>query len=243
MRLEISVFGLLIIAFYSAVVLVVVALPLRKLLAEYRWKWAVIVPPVIALLALPWAEEIWIAWHFNQLCKDAGVHVVRQVEVEGFADDTSRSSRVGLKPGLLYSDPKSLAEFDKAGYRFKEYMLEDGGVWHVERHSDGVYGSILEHPMARYHYKHAYQPKAYMQAESMGWKTNKEETRVLDSETGEVLGRDTRYIRYSNAVEWLWVRFFGHGTSGCSGPLDQPEKGKRVGQIYQYVLIPKKVRI
>ena len=231
MKLEISVIGLLIIAFYSALVLVVVALPLRKLLSEYRWKWAVIAPPVFALLALPWAEEIWIAWHFNQLCKGAGVHVARRVVVEGFVDDTSRSSRVGLKPGLLNFDSNSLAAFDKAGYRYREHMLIDGGVWHVERKPDGVYGSVLDRPAARYHYKYAYQPTPHQYEEPVGWKIYKTETQVIDAETDEVLGRDTRYTRYSNAFEWLWVRLLGYGTTGCSGPHDQPEKGKRVGQI------------
>lgn len=226
MKLEISVIGLLIITFYSALVLVVVALPLRKLLAESRWKWAVIAPPVFALLALPWAEEIWIAWHFNQLCKGAGVHVVRQVEVDGFYDSTLRSGYELIRD---------------RGYRFMEHpSLQPGKIGHVERVDNQWKETVIDRPTARYHYKYAYQPTPHQYEEPVGWKIYKTETQVIDAETDEVLGRDTRYTRYSNAFEWLWVRLLGYGTTGCSGPHDQPEKGKRVGQIYQYVLMPKK---
>jgi hypothetical protein len=224
MKLEISVFGLLIIAFYSAVVLVIVALPMRKLMAAFRWKWVVIAPPVFALLALPWAEEIWIAWHFEKLCRGAGVHVARQVEVEGFVDDTSRSSRTGLKPGLLNFDSNSLAAFDKAGYRYKEHMLADGGVWHVERKQDGVYGSVLDRPTARYHYRYAYQPTPHQYEEPVGWKLEKLETQVVDTITGEVIGRQILIKRRSSVAERLWIKLLGSDLTMCPDPEHGPRQ-------------------
>ncbi|RLJ61234.1 hypothetical protein [Sulfurisoma sediminicola] len=222
----ISPIGIVLIAIYSAIVVVVLALPLRKLLARFRWKWAAIAPPVAVLLALPWAEEAWIAWHFKQACTDAGVHVGRKVEVEGFVDDTSRTPRNQIRKGNWNFDAKSLADWDARGYRYKENMLTDGGVVHLERTPEGIVASILDQPTARYHYKHAYQPTPHKIEEPIGWRLEKIEWQVVDSATGEVLGRNTLIKRRASTVERLWIRLLGSDLTICpdpdSGPKQQP---------------------
>ena len=57
MNYQISIVGVGIIAIYSFLILLIVAWPLKKLFGTFRWKWVVIAPPVLVLLALPWAEE------------------------------------------------------------------------------------------------------------------------------------------------------------------------------------------
>lgn len=237
MRLEISIFGLLIIAFYSAVVLVAVALPLRKLLGPFKWKWAVIAPPVIALLALPWAEETWIAWHFNQLCKGAGVHVARQVEVEGFYDMQGGGNSTA---GPITS-PQAISTFEIRGFRFYERLIGYDPkanplyVSHVEK-TDGQWRvTILKQPTARYHYKYAYQPTPFQYEEPVGWKLERMETHVIDSETGEVIGRNTLIKRRASIAERLWIRLLGSDLTMCP----DPEKGSHP-PFPEAVLVPVK---
>ena len=241
MNYQISIFGVGIIAAYSGFVLLVIWLPLNKLLKTFRWKWVAIAPITIMLLSLPWAEEAWIAWSFHKACKDAGVHVYKKVIVDGFVDATSitrRDKAFSSEPKLLYNNPAALAEWDKSGYLFKEQLLSDGSVWHIERHSDGVYFSVLDHPTARYYYKQAYQPTPYIIEEPIGWKLQKLESIVLDSETGDVLGRDTHFHRFPSVAEGLWVHFFGSGQTICEGSAPQPPDLRHL--LYHYVLIPSK---
>lgn len=218
MNYQIGIVGAGIIAVYSALVLLILVWPLSKLLKRFSWRWMAIGPIAFVLLAAPWAEEYWIAHNFELACKDAGVHVYKQVEVEGFVDATSTSSRsekVSAVPKLLYDDAQKLMEWDKTGYRFKEYLLADGRVWHVERQPDGVYYAVLDLPTARYLYKYAYQPTPYKTEERIGWKLEKLGTIVVDSETGEIIARDTQYRRTINVAEGSWRLFWGLAQNNC----------------------------
>jgi len=226
--------GVVVIAVYSFVILMI-ALFFSRLISSLRWRWGLLTPPVFVLLSLPWAEEAWIAWHFTEACKDAGIHVYRKVVVEGYVDDLSRAPRADQKTGLLYFDHQSLADFDKRGYRFQENMLQDGGVLHLERRSEGIVAQILEHPSARYHFRYS-DPR---QEVRIGRKLEKSETIVVDSVTGELMGRDTRFNRYPNLADELLLGLFGQMQTRCEAPLDQPQSPKRIGQIYRYVLIPR----
>ena len=220
MNFQISIFGVIIIGFYSMVVLAVVALPLSKLLEAFHWKWIVIAPPVAALLALPWAEEAWIAWHFNEACKEAGVHVIRRVEVPGFYDSTMRSGYELIRDhGYLFM------EQDADTSRKIEHIEQTGDRWKVE---------LLDHPTARYHYKYAYQPTPHRYEEPIGWKLERMETQVVDSGTGEVIGRNTLIKRRSSVAEKLWIGLLGSDLVMCP----DPEKGPRQPPFPEAVLLP-----
>lgn len=84
MDYQISNIGAGIIIVYSIAILLFVIWPLVRLLRKFRWKWGLVTPVALTLFAAPWAEEYWIAWHFAQACNNAGVHVYKKVEVEGF---------------------------------------------------------------------------------------------------------------------------------------------------------------
>lgn len=217
----ISPIGIVIIAVYSFVIFLIV-LFLSRLMSRFRLKWGLLMPPALVLLSLPWAEEAWISWHFNDACKDAGVKVYRQVEVDGYMDDSSRSSRKSTKPGLWTMDTGSLKSFDRAGYRFTESMLDDGGVLRVERHPDGLMATILDRPTARYHLKYTYQPAYHSHEEPFGWKLEKVERQVIDSQTGEILGRQIHINRGFPIYEALWAQFFGGAMVSCPSPNVQP---------------------
>jgi len=89
MQYQIGIVGAGIIAIYSAIILLVVIRPLARMLRDMRGgNWIIVGPIAVVLLAAPWAEEYWIASRFEEVCKDAGVHVYKQVEVDGFYDAT-----------------------------------------------------------------------------------------------------------------------------------------------------------
>jgi hypothetical protein len=219
---QITPFGIVIIAAYSFAI-GTVALLLSRLLKNFRWRWWLLAPPALLLMALPWAEEAWIAWHFNEACKDAGVKVYRQVEVDGYVNDSSRSSRKSATPGLWKLDSGSLNAFDSAGYRFTENMLDDDGALRVERHPEGLMVTVLDHPSGRYHLRYAYQPNYHSHEESVGWRLQKVERQVIDSQTGEILGRDVIIKRWASVGDALWAQFIGSTLRMCPAPDFQPQ--------------------
>lgn len=204
MNYQMTGIGVAIILAYSALVLLFIVWPLAGMLRKFRWKWLLIAPPVLALLAAPWAEEYWIAKNFYEACKDAGVHVYKQVEVEGFYDDTMRGGY-----GLI----------DQYGYRFMEQRTDDGKkVEHIEKPNGKSQVTVLNRPTARYHYKYAYQPTPYQYEESIGWKLEKAELQVIDTQTGEIIGREIWFNRRPSWTEGLWVNLLGGGLTQCPNP-------------------------
>lgn len=200
MNYQIGVVGAGIIAVYSALVLLVIVWPLGKLLKRFRWRWAVVGPLAFILLAAPWAEEYWISHNFELVCKDAGVHVYKQVAVEGFYDDT-----MGSGYELI----------NRYGYQFMEHKGDEGKIEHIEKVNDQWKATLLNHPTARYHYKYAYQPTPYVQEERIGWKLEKLGTIVVDSETGEIIAHETDYRRTINTAEGSWRLFWGLAKTYC----------------------------
>jgi hypothetical protein len=205
----ISPIGIIIIAIYSGLICLVFW-GLGCLLARWRWRWVLLAPPALILLFLPWIEEAWISWHFNKECQDAGVKVYRQVEVEGYALNEKYTERSSVSTGPLFKqNPSQQTDFEKEGYRFKEYLLTDGSARHLEREGEQVVVSIRDKPEARYYYEYAYLKRKYQIEEPIGWKLQKIERRVIDSQTGEILGRNTKIIRILPTHEALIAGLFG----------------------------------
>ena len=202
----ISPTGIVVIAVYSFVILMIV-LFLSRLMPRFRWKWVVLAPPALVLLSLPWAEEAWISWHFKEACKDAGVKVYRQVEVEGFYEGTI---------GTGYSF------IEQYNFRFMEEKRPDGKIEHTERPEGQWKTTILDRPSARYHVRYAYQPTPYDYEEPIGWKLRKTERQVIDSQTGEILGRQTTVKRVLPTYEALLAGLFGPPIVLCPSPDVQP---------------------
>lgn len=233
MNYQMTVIGVAIILAYSALVLIFIIWPMTGVLQKLRWKWALLGPVALVLLAAPWAEEYWIARNFYEACQDAGVHVVKKVEVEGFYDATRHTPH-----GEIF--PKHAQELDQSRFRFMELASDEmpGKVVHIEKENGEWKKSVLEHPSARYHYKYAYQPTPYKIEEQIGWKLEKLGTVAIDSETGETIGRDTSYRRTINVAEGLWRLYWGLAKTSCEGTTPQPSDLRY--PLYHYVLIPAK---
>lgn len=218
--LMITPFGVGIIGIYSAIVGVVLLWPLFRLLRNSRWKLWIVSIVGLPLLVAPWAEEAWIAWHFNEACKDAGVKVARQVEVDGLYDSTMRSGYELVR--------------DK-GYRFMEHPSDQSGkVDHVERIDGEWRKTVLDQPAARYHYRFS-DPR---QEIPISRRLVKFESQIVDSKSNEIIGLDTRFKRYPNTAEGLWLQFFGPSVAICEGAAPTPPNLRHL--LYSYVLLPRK---
>jgi hypothetical protein len=179
-------------------------------------------PLLLIILVLPISDELWIAYHFKEVCKDAGVHVSRKIEVKGFYDETMRSGYEILKQNE---------------YKFMEHpSTVKGKIGHVVNVNGEWKETILDKPTARYHYKFSDKRQWF----PVGFQLYKREMQIIDSKTGEIVSRNTAYARYPSLVEGIWVRFFGSGKRICSRPLDDKEKKTLTGSLTEHTFIPVK---
>lgn len=133
--------------------------------------------------------------------------VYRQVEVEGFYDGTI---------GTGYSF------IEHYGFKFMEEKTSDGKIAHTER-PDGHWKTIiLEKPLARYHVRYTYRPDNYTIEEPIGWKLEKIERQVIDSQSGDILGRDVLVHRGFPIHEVLLLQFFGTPMLTCPSTKVKP---------------------
>ena len=96
-----------------------------------------------------------------------------------------------------------------------EHLENDGKILHLERPGGVWQKKFLDTPSARYHVKYAYQPTGFGHQEPVGWKLYKLESQVIDSQTGEVLGRETEFKRIFPTHEALLAALLGPPTMWC----------------------------
>jgi hypothetical protein len=222
-----SPIGIIVIACYSMLILLAFGLLgwLPSFLVSWvfdrplaRWVrlacWVLLTPPALVLLSLPWVEEALISRSFDEACKDAGVKVYRQVQVDGFYDATVPSGYDHIK---------------NDGYGFMEHLRDvDGKIIRIERPVDMKTPLnqwkkvVMDYPTARYHLINAYQKGRYQIKEPIGWKLQKIEEQVVDSQTGEILGRNTTIIRVAPFHEALIASLFGPPIVMCHAPNVKP---------------------
>lgn len=175
------------------------------------FKWAALGLLGLVLAAIPVADDAYIQWHFNRLCRDAGMHYEKKIVVDGFYDSTMRSGY-----GLV----------EKGGFRFIEHWDRiNGKIERVERVSGEWRVTVLDRPTARYHYKDS------SPHDSVALQVTKYEAVILDTETGKVVGRRTIYTRYPGWLDSRWLGFFDARGKQCP-PSD------KAGDLLTAVLIP-----
>lgn len=209
----------------------------------------------VALL-LPWTEEFWIAWNFGQLCrKDAGLFVSKTVEVDGFYDSTTAwGPRQLSEGGYRFVESRDnvygrFARVERADAEARDralqwYSTQNPGkerpkdlfiqhrVSETEQISVSPNGvdawrtTKIDKPTARYHYTFPHQNSP------TGHKLSKIERVVLDSQTGELLARETKYSR---TAHWLFFSL-GSPVMLCPAPGERPHEER--GSIFLLVLKP-----
>ena len=102
-----------------------------------------------------------------------------------------------------------------------------GGLWRVERDGKEVRHFKIDHPTARYHYT------TNIYGTKVAHKITRQESRVSDETTGEIIGR---YIEYGRRPPWFFVGM-GEASFSCDGPNGGPNS-KHNRLIYRDVLIP-----
>jgi hypothetical protein len=208
---------------------------------------------VAAILIAPWVEELWIANNFDRLCsKDAGIFINKIVEADGYYDGTRKITRLVGRPPFKFIESAD----DGGRYRRVEHATgkekADALAWYQKTKekqpgekewftrpvSDDVRVVVemdtghawrvttLDKPTARYMYT------APQQSTPIGYKIRKTERTVTDSQTQEVLARETLYAR---DAYWFFIAL-GAPVMLCQG-VDQRESPS-VGSIHNAVLVP-----
>lgn len=194
------------------------------------FKWATLGLLGLVFAAIPVGDDAYIQWHFNRLCRDAGMHYEKKIAVDGYYDDTS----TGAEFAGPISNSQAIEQLDRAGFKFferragyvpgtygetlKKYSRIEraNGIWQV---------SILDHPTARYHFKFS------SHHEPVAFRVTKYEAAILDTETNNLSGRQTIYTRYPGWLDGLWLGFFDSAGKQCP-------PSRKQGDLLTEVLIP-----
>lgn len=160
-----------------------------------RKRWVLLPSFGAALAAIPVADDVYIQWHFNRLCRDAGLHYEKKLVVDGFYDSIMRSGY-------------HLVEV--TGLRFAEHPSNSPGkVERVEMVDGEWLRTELDGPTARYHLIQRENHKR------IGFRLKKFEQVVVDSTTGKEVIRLTDYWRYPGWLDGLWLGFFDRAGQRC----------------------------
>lgn len=222
-------FGMFLLLSLVTIAIVAILIFHFMFLRSWRWRWVFtgsLAAMVFALASQTIVEEREISIKFAELCKGAGVHIFKTVEVPGFFDATN----TGPDQAGEVTSRQAIESYEKRGFRFYERKASynRGGVSRVEKIDGKWTVSILERPKARYHYLHV----GIREEMPVGHKLEKRESIVLDSETGNVLARQLQYNRYPNSVDSLWIRFFGTGMRFCNKPSDASSQPDLLSTVF-----------
>ena len=161
-----------------------------------------------------------------ELCKDAGVRILRKVAAEGFYDDTT--------PNAVGSRSKQAVDsFETRGFRFYEYRFdkrwgEPDGVIHIEKNDGAWNASHLAQPRARFHLKRI------RSNEPAGHKIVVTESVMLDTHSGEIIGREMLVKSLPNKVDLWWMARLGNPTRYCP----RYGSGRAQGSLWHDAVVP-----
>jgi hypothetical protein len=177
-----------------------------------RGRTAMLSAVALIFMVLPVSEEFWIAWNFSRACKQAGTFIHKQVVVEGFYDDTTHWWRQLADSKFTFVESRDNPR---------------GSLWRVERDGNELKHFKIERPTARYHYKMPFSHAA------VAHKVVRHETVVVDTTSGDLVAR---YTRFSRRAPWFYS-----GTPGefsCDADAGWPT-ARGTFEIYEKVLIPR----
>lgn len=177
-------------------------------------QWVLLPSLGLVLVSIPVADDFYIQWHFNRLCRDAGLHYEKKLVVDGYYDDTGfLLDSVGE-----ISDPERIRVLNARRFR----LLESKAANHPGKHvryekADGKWMvSIVDQAKARYSYKIAANYRA------VGYHVKQFELVLVDSSSNEVVARQSDYWRYPGWLDGLWLRFFDSAGRRCSQSRTPP---------------------
>jgi hypothetical protein len=183
-------------------------------------KGVVFVIAVLAAYAIPLGDVTINSLGMRDACKRAGLHVYRQVAVEGYIDSNTSADMLA-KHHEYYP------------YRFFEYPTSKGGFKHHERLPDGsVVTTVREQPEAEYEVVDD-NPRS-LPGLRVG---NIARGQVRHLKSGEVLGE---WLTLGPRHGWIdgivLLGWFGQGLPGCTQSFEQK---RQLAFWEQQVLLPK----
>lgn len=169
---------------------------------------AIVIPVFLVIAyAIPLGDVTVHSMAMARVCSSAGLHVYKQVKVDGYFDPSASEEVLDLYP-----------------YRFIEYTRPGARekVIHVERLRDKKnLKSLLDIPEAKYEVKYD------------GWSDNKDlgvsvlRDSVIDRSTNEVLGERLLFNPMPGWVDQVIVlRWFGGAIHGCHGQVGYEFRSK-----------------
>jgi hypothetical protein len=210
----------------------------------------------IGFLFLPVSEEIWIAWHFAQACKQAGTFIKKKVQVAGYYDGTGTVTRIVGGPAYEFIESPERDGTYRRVERANEQERERALGWYAENHpgarpapdawitqpvSDRVQVVVeintnyawkvtkLDHPTARYQFRNT-DP---MNGTPWGHKIIRSGSVVIDTQTNEEIAR---YTSFGRGAPWYFVGL-NVPSFACDAPGRWPST-KGTALIYREALIP-----
>lgn len=170
-------------------------------------KWTKLTLAALLMAAIPLGDDAYIQWQFNRLCRDAGLHYEKKIEVEGFYDDTTNLFGA---PGPINS-PQAIESFERLRFRFFESKAagDPGRHTHIEKVDGKWQVTILDRSTARYHYRNS------RQHERIGFRLQVQEYVIVDSQSSNVVARKSIYTRYPGWLDSVWLRFFDQTGKQC----------------------------
>ncbi len=209
-----SLFSVIAWAVYGVIAVTLISLLWTKLL-KLKLRNPGYLVLVSAVLIAPWFEELWVAYNFEQLCrKDAGIFINKIVQVDGYYDGGGKITRIVSAPytfiespddGGMYRRVEHATDREKADALtwFQETKGRQPGSreWFARTVAPNVEIFIetdtghawritkLDKPTARYLFT------TPQQSSPVGYKIRRTERLVTDTQTQEVLARETLYAR------------------------------------------------
>jgi len=208
----VSIFSLIFLALLYVVVLGILWFVWARILKR-KFSGPVVWSIVALVLVAPWLEEFWIAYNFGKLCKkDAGIFIRKTVEVDGFYDDTHSWRADKLRRfGFRWVEGRDRTTYAKS-------------YWRHEWNEQEVRSFKIDHPTARYHYRHVDSLKPVLH------QIKRVENAVVDVKTGEVLGR---YVNYYRGPNWFFIHL-----DTPTMPCEETEAATRkYGTLSLYTLV------
>jgi hypothetical protein len=155
---------------------------------------AVAMVPLMAMVG----EAAYVDWRFRQLCEEAKFTITRKVVVDGFYDDNGND------------DYSKRDTFWGGDYKFVEWRDKEGRKWRTERGEGEKSRTVrIDKPTARYHWR---DQEFKSPVGHLLWR--KDES-ILDSVTGEVIGKSVIGYRRPPFIDALWMRFFDAPPAMC----------------------------
>ncbi len=228
MFLGISIIGWFLLGLVYVPVTIAMAVWIGKRWRTQRRDIVVVGVVLFVSLAAMVIEAMVVNWRFRTLCDEVKLTITRKVVVEGFYDDGGfRSSGQAGAYGSSTLDRYDFIEWrDSKGSIWRTERAEAATltsaprplqpsrrIWLTDQGKEAALRSVqIDKPSARYHWRHQ------QFSTPIGHLLARRDELVIDTQTGEVLGKKGQIYRRPPFIDAVWLRFFDSQPAMCVNP-------------------------